>query len=66
MKLSPEARAKISEAMKRSHAERKKSGSKQKKAGLAKDSLVRQLEAELEREISERQTLLNLLRRRTT
>ena len=64
MALSPEARAKISEAMKRRHAEAKASGKSwlkrkgKKKAGLAGETqLVRQLKAEIE----ERRLLLSLL-----
>jgi hypothetical protein len=65
MKLTKEARAKISEAMKQAHAERAKAGKpwvakrKHKKAGLA-EGLVRQLQEE----IAERQLLLKLLKER--
>jgi hypothetical protein len=68
MKLTKEARAKISEAMKQAHAERAKAGRpwvvkkpkrSYKKAGLA-EGLVRQLQEE----IAERQLLLKLLKER--
>jgi hypothetical protein len=67
VKLTKEARAKISEAMKQAHAERAKAGrpwvvrktKRHKKAGLA-EGLVRQLQEE----IAERQLLLKLLKER--
>lgn len=62
MALTEEAKAKISAAMKARHAQAKATGKpwKNKKAGPASNTLVRQIEQEIE----ERQLLLKLLKGR--